>query len=136
MSRKIPTSLRKLVAERASFRCEYCRVGESDSNFAFHIEHIISRQHGGSDHSDNLAYSCSICNWKKGSNIASILEEGGVLIPLFNPRKQNWFDHFAIEDGFIVPKTPAGAVTISLLELNFPDKIIERLELAEAKRWP
>jgi len=136
MSRAIPASLRKFVAERAAFRCEYCRVAEADSNYAYHIEHIISRQHGGSNHPDNLAYSCSICNWKKGSNIASILEEGAIPIPLFNPRKQNWFDHFALENGVVAAKTLIGAATIKLLKLNFPDKIIERRELTQAGRYP
>jgi 5-methylcytosine-specific restriction endonuclease McrA len=93
--------LKKFVAERAAFRCEYCRIAESDSNYAYHLEHIISRQHGGSDDADNLAYSCSICNWKKGSNIATILEKGGPFVPLFNPRTDDWFDHFAIENGAI-----------------------------------
>ena len=136
MSRVIPASLRKLVAERAAFRCEYCHVFESDSNYAYHIEHIISRQHGGSDHPDNLAYACSICNWKKGSNIATILEKGGSFVPLFNPRTDNWFDHFAIENGIVIAKTPVGAATIKLLELNFADKIIERRALMVAGRWP
>lgn len=136
MSRAIPSSVRKFVAERADFRCEYCRVAEADSNYAYHIEHIISRQHGGSDHPDNLAYACSICNWKKGSNIATILEKGGSFIPLFNPRTNNWFDHFAVENGVFAAKTLIGAATIKLLELNFLDKIIERRELARAGRYP
>lgn len=129
-------SLRKFVAERATFRCEYCRIAESDSNYAYHIEHIISRQHGSSSDADNLAYSCSICNWKKGSNIATILEKGGPFVPLFNPRTDDWFEHFAIENGAIVAKTLVGAATVKLLDLNFLDKIIERRELMNAKRWP
>jgi hypothetical protein len=128
--------LRKFVAERAAFRCEYCRIAESDSNYAYHLEHIISRQHGGSDEADNLAYSCSICNWKKGSNIATTLEKGGSFVPLFNPRTDDWFDHFAVENGVIIAKTPIGAATVKLLDLNFLDKIIERRELTIAGRWP
>lgn len=128
--------LRKFVAERAAFRCKYCRIAESDSNYAYHLEHIISRQHGGSDEADNLAYSCSICNWKKGSNIATILEKGGSFVPLFNPRTDDWFDHFAVENGVIIAKTPIGAATAKLLDLNFLDKIIERRELTIAGRWP
>lgn len=116
MRRIISPSLRKLVAERAAFRCEYCRIFESDSNYAYHIEHIISRQHGGSDDPDNLAYACSICNWKKGSNIATLLEKDGPLVPLFNPRTDNWFDNFVIENGIIIAKTMVGAATITLLD--------------------
>lgn len=136
MSRRLPQSLRKFVAERAGFRCEYCRVSEGDSNFAYHIEHIISRQHGGSDHSDNLAWSCSICNWKKGSNISTVLEESDLPIPLFNPRKDKWHDHFQVENGEILPQTLIGAATAKLLGFNTPDNIIERKELVEAGRYP
>ncbi len=136
MSRSIPQSVRKFVAERAGSRCEYCRVAERDSNFTYHIEHIISRQHGGSDHPDNLAWSCSICNWKKGSNIFTILEENGPPIPLFNPRKEDWFAHFGVVDGEITPKTDVGAATAKLLVFNSPDNIIERKELIESGSYP
>ena len=129
-------ALKRWIAERAAFRCEYCLVAEADSNFDYHIEHIISRQHGGSDHSDNLAFACARCNWKKGSNIATLLQMDGPLIPLFNPRKSNWFDHFEIDNGLIVPKTAIGEATIKLLELNALDNIIERRELAEAGNYP
>jgi hypothetical protein len=50
--------------------------------------------------------------------------------------KDNWFDHFAIENGIFTAKTPIGAATIKLLELNVPDKIIERRELMVAGRYP
>lgn len=136
MSRHIPQSVRKFVAERAGHRCEYCRVAASDSNFAYHIEHIIGRQHGGSDDLENLAWSCSICNWKKGSNISTILEENGPPIPLFNPRKENWFEHFKIDEGEILAKTIVGAATIKLLGFNSPDNIIERRELIAAGSYP
>ena len=43
------------IRERAGSRCEYCRDPERLSLTAFHIEHIIARQHGGGDGDDNLA---------------------------------------------------------------------------------
>ena len=136
MSRNIPQSVRKFVAERANYRCEYCRVAAIDSNFAYHIEHIISKKHGGSDHPDNLAWACSICNWKKGSNISTILEENGPPIPLFNPRKDDWFFHFEVDQGEIIAQTEVGAATIKLLSFNSPDNIIERRELMESGNYP
>lgn len=36
----IPNTLRPLVTERAGHRCEYCRIFDLDSYFAFHIDHI------------------------------------------------------------------------------------------------
>ena len=42
MSQYIPEALRKVVAERASYRCEYCQISALDTFFAFHIDHVIS----------------------------------------------------------------------------------------------
>jgi 5-methylcytosine-specific restriction endonuclease McrA len=51
--------LRQFVRERAGHRCEYCRLSqEAEPFFAYHIEHIIARQHGGGDNSENLALAC------------------------------------------------------------------------------
>jgi hypothetical protein len=136
MSQYIPRSLRKIVIARADNRCEYCRVHEFLSGFKFHIEHVIGIQHGGLNSLDNLAYSCSICNWKKGPNISTILEINGPLIPLFNPRKQNWFNHFEANNGKIIPLTIIGEATIKLLELNDFSKIEERLEMSIGGFYP
>lgn len=126
MSYRIPDRLKKLVATRAGFRCEYCRTPESESAYRFHFEHIIALQHGGQTNEANLAYACSCCNWKKGPNLATILAATGLLVRLFHPRKDNWFDHFELQNGMIYAKTDIGDGTIKLLELNQPDTIIER----------
>lgn len=132
MSLQFSSAIRKLVASRADFRCEYCRKPEIVANFSFHIEHIISRQHGGTDRLSNLAFACSWCNWKKGPNIATVLFEEGDLLPLFNPRTQNWNDHFFVEEGVILGRTDIARGTIRLLELNTTELILERTELMEA----
>ena len=129
--------LKKLVAIRAGGRCEYCRVLEYLSNYEFHLEHIIGLQHGGSSLPDNLAHVCSWCNWKKGPNIATILTSGGELIPLFNPRLQNWFDHFSADpSGQVFGESPIGHATIKLLELNHLERIKERIEMMKGGYYP
>jgi 5-methylcytosine-specific restriction endonuclease McrA len=55
MSRAVPNTLRAAVAKRASFRCEYCRVHQTDMVFTFQADHIISRKHGGLTVFENLA---------------------------------------------------------------------------------
>ncbi|MBK9017960.1 MAG: HNH endonuclease [Saprospiraceae bacterium] len=65
MRERIPNIIKKLVANRAGNRCEYCRIPEALANFDFHIEHVVGIQHGVSSSPDNLAYCCSFCNWKK-----------------------------------------------------------------------
>ena len=131
MSSKVSSAIRKFVASRANFRCEYCLKPEIIANFSFHIEHIIGRQHGGSDQLSNLAYACSWCNWKKGPNIATVLQEHGALVPLFHPRKDIWNDHFSVEAGVIIGKTDIAAGTIRVLDMNTLELIMERKILTE-----
>ena len=40
----VDQQLRDAVAERASYRCEYCRMHEDDDVFTFHVEHIIAHR--------------------------------------------------------------------------------------------
>ena len=136
MSKNIPEILRKAVAIRAEYRCEYCRRPEIDSFIRYQSDHIISRKHKGKTSLNNLAHACPLCNNAKGSDIATVLEEDGPLIWLFNPRKNDWFDHFDVEDCQIVPKTDIGAATIELLKLNDANRILERIDLIEAGLFP
>lgn len=130
MSLYIPDALRKLVAKRANFRCEYCRVQAEDSFFPFHIDHIVSLKHGGQTIDENLAYACQICNWNKGSDIATFFTDFTTPIRFFNPRIDIWDDHFNIETtGLISEKTLIGAATIKILDMNQPESIIERCEM-------
>ena len=51
----IDAALRAFVRERAGRRCEYCHLPEANAGrLAFQIEHIIARQHGGTDDPDGL----------------------------------------------------------------------------------
>ena len=43
-------AVRDLVRRRAVNRCEYCRLPQSALPHApFHVEHVVAKQHGGSD---------------------------------------------------------------------------------------
>jgi hypothetical protein len=128
-------ALRRFVRERAGRRCEYCRLHEDDADFlAFHVEHILPKQHGGTDDPESLCYSCSECNWAKGPNLSGTL--GGKLYPLFNPRKQNWTRHFFWEQTILVGKTKTGVVTIQVLNINDPARVMLRENLLFEARFP
>ena len=131
MSRRyISESLRVLVAERAMRRCVYCRLPESRSFFAFHIDHIVSLKHSGATTAENLAFACQICNLNKGSDIATFLENPTEPVRFFNPRKDIWTEHFDVDElGFIEAKTLVGEATIKIFDLNYLDSIIERREM-------
>ena len=126
MSYYISEKVRKLVAKRALFCCEYCLMHEKDAYYTHQIEHIISRKHGGASTIANLAYSCSHCNSNKGTDLSTMLLPNKTLIGLFNPREHLWNKHFEQIDCVFYPKTLVGEATIKVLKLNDVDRIIER----------
>ena len=122
------SATRDSIRQRAGERCEYCRLPQSATPLlGFHIEHIVARQHGGSDNPSNLALACDRCNAYKGPNLTSIDEESGELTPLFNPRTDQWEDHFIIEHGIVVGLTPTGRASVRLLNMNANRRVQLRL---------
>jgi len=137
MSQHISLALRRQIAERAGFRCEYCLVPERFLATVFHVDHVRSLKHGGSTTFHNLAYACPHCNQNKGSDVATFVdEEGEETIRIYNPRKDNWQNHFEQDQGMILAKTPIGKATIGLLEMNQPDRLIFRQALVETGYYP
>jgi hypothetical protein len=123
--------LRQLVRQRAQDRCEYCRIPQAAIPWArFHVEHIRARQHGGSDDFNNLALACRRCNAFKGPNLSAIDPVSNDLANLFNPRQDEWTEHFAIEEFLIAGLTAVGRATAALLKMNDPDRVQLRVELA------
>lgn len=136
MSKLVSGTIRRAVAHRAGYCCEYCLIHEDDVLFSHEIEHIISLKHGGSSELDNLAYSCIYCNRFKGSDIGTYFLPDTTFVRLFNPRTDNWEDHFKHENGQLVPLTPIGRATVKILDLNHFERIIERQILISANRYP
>ena len=131
----LSAELRRQVSSTAENICEYCLIHEDDTFFGCHVDHIISEKHGGLTTADNLAFACSICNLRKGSDIAS-LTSAGILTRLYNPRTDIWSQHFALSDAVIEPLTDIGEVTVSLLQLNTNERVLERQELIEIQSYP
>jgi hypothetical protein len=122
-----------LVRARAGGRCEYCRSHQADEPFfAFQIEHVIPRQHGGGDEDTNLAPACPHCNLHKGPNLAGLDPVDGALTPLFNPRTQRWDEHFAHRGPLIMGRTAVGRTTVRVLKMN--DRM--RVELRASGQAP
>jgi hypothetical protein len=126
--------LRQRVWQRAAQRCEYCQVPAEVALLPFQIDHIIAEKHGGPTIADNLALSCERCNSHKGPNIAGYLD--GRHVPLFNPRQDQWVDHFEWEGPVLMGKTPVGKVTIEVLAINLPYRIALRTALIEEGIFP
>ena len=127
----IPAALRRLVRERAQDRCEYCLIPESVTLASHWIDHIVAEKHGGKTDAENLANSCTLCNQHKGSDLSSIDPETGLIVPLFNPRRDSWSEHFRLTGGRIEPATATGRVTEQLLQFNRANRIAEREQLVQ-----
>lgn len=132
----IPAELRRSVRLRARDCCKYCFIPESMTLAPHEIDHVIAEKHGGPTDADNLALACALCNGFKGSDLASIDAQSGAIVPLFNPRRDRWTEHFRLENGRIEPLTASGRATVRLLQLNHPHRVEERLLLVAAGILP
>ena len=133
MSEGVRPALRRAVRERAYGRCEYCGIPDTESLFPHEPDHIISIKHGGTTNSENLAYACFQCNRAKGSDIASLDPLTGILTPLYNPRTQQWHEHFQFRGAIIEPLTAIGRVTAKLLNLNNTARVSIRENLLSSE---
>lgn len=128
--------MRRSVVLRAENRCEYCLVHQDDAAARHQVDHVISEKHGGATTLENLALSCLLCNRRKASDIGSIDPASGKFGPLFHPREQLWPDHFELRESRIVGRTDVGRITVEFLQLNLPERLLERSELMRAGRYP
>ncbi len=132
----VPVELRALAIVRAQESCEYCLVHANYAVLVHEIDHVIAEKHGGATEADNLAYACAQCNRFKGSDIATFDPQTGQIVALFNPRTQNWQDHFRHDGAVILALSPQGRATERLLQLNQIDRVLLRRELIRAGRYP
>ena len=125
-------AVREFVRKRADNRCEYCGLEQSFVDHApFAVEHIIAKQHRGSDEMSNLALACDRCNAFKGPNIAGLDPQTGNLVPLFNPRMHLWREHFAFAGSLVIGLTPEGRTTVEILNMNATERVQLRAEAQE-----
>lgn len=83
---RVPDQVRHAVEQRAEGHCEYCHAPQVILGYRLHVAHIIHRARDGANDLDNLALSCSTCNFAKGALTAGRDPASGVRSPLFNPR--------------------------------------------------
>ncbi len=127
----IPAALRRLIEERANRLCEYCLLPADITFFPHEIDHVIAEKHGGETNADNLAFTCWRCNRHKGSDLGSFDPDTGAFSFLFNPRTQQWDEHFKFEELQIVGLTSEGRTTARLLQLNSDERLTERQRLRD-----
>ena len=79
---------------------------------AMHIEHINP---AGGDQPENLCLACPNCNLSKAAATGAEDPNTGEDVPLFNPRRHVWDQHFEWEDNYALLRglTPIGRATRS-----------------------
>lgn len=126
---KIAEKLKAKIRRQAKNRCGYCLLPQALNPGQLEIEHILPTAKGGNDEEANLWLACRLCNGYKGVQTEAFDEETNKTVSLFNPRKQNWNEHFEWENERIIGKTDCGRATVKALKFN--NEII----LPVRKRW-
>lgn len=128
-------SLRRLVARRAQGRCEYCRLPQQCTSLPHEMDHIRAKKHRGLKTLANTAWACAQCNRAKGSDASGFDPATDSLLPLFNPRTDDWSEHFEWDGPVLIGSTPIGRATIELLKINRADRIEHRRLLMQRRAF-
>ena len=139
MPRKLPAGIREQVRRRANFLCEYCHTNERWQYVRFTSDHLTPLAEGSAvETPENLALACFHCNRRKSDKQSGVDPVTGQVVPLFNPRVQQWWEHFIWSaDGLrIVPLTAIGRATVELLELNRERVLRIRAADVQVRRHP
>lgn len=131
----IAPSLRQQVTERARGRCEYCLTAQVIV-VEMEVDHVVPESGGGPTATHNLCLTCVVCNGFKLAFQDGIDPETGEQVPLFNPRVDQWEEHFSwSENGtLILGQTAIGRTTIARLRMN-RQRMIEARELWVQAGW-
>jgi hypothetical protein len=128
---EVSKTLDREIRAEAKNRCGYC-LGEQKYILAWlEIEHILPRAKGGTSEKENLWLACPFCNTFKSSNTRGTDPKTKRRVPLFNPRRQRWKNHFEFgsDKAAIIGKTMCGRATVNVLKLN------NELALETRKHW-
>ncbi|HUG68130.1 MAG TPA: HNH endonuclease [Pirellulaceae bacterium] len=129
-------SRRQRVIDRADNCCEYCQLPQQCTSLPHELDHIRSQKLHGPTVLDNLCLACAPCNSAKGPLASGYDPDTNELIRLFNPRADNWDDHFDWNGPTLVGKTPIGRATIDVLNINDTLRVEHRGLLIQSKRFP
>jgi len=114
----IPSALRQSVIARAIGRCEYCGLSQSGQEATFHIDHVVPVAANGPTDFDNLALACVSCSLHKGAREWLVDPKSKAQVRVFNPRTDQWADHFFWDGPQLHAVTATGRATIEGLKLN------------------
>jgi hypothetical protein len=138
-SSKISQNIRDKVKVSAKNRCGYCLAPQRLIMARLEVEHIQPSAKGGKDEEDNLWLACPFCNSHKADKVDGLDSLTKKRETLFNPRTQNWSEHFQWDDSGtkIIGKTATGRATVEALWLDSDTDAIEtRRAWVSVGWWP
>jgi hypothetical protein len=105
----------------------------------FSVDHVMPRHRGGQTTVENLALACQGCNGYKSTKTEASDPQTGALTPIFNPREQQWRDHFAWDASqtLVLGITATGRASVDVLRLNRAGLVnLRRLLIASGEHPP
>lgn len=127
-SSSVSKSLRQKVSQTARFRCGYCLTSQRIVGPLLEIDHLVPVARGGTSEEANLWLACPLCNGAKSDQTEAIDPVTQQTVPIFNPRRNLWTEHFQwIANGAVVEGlTPIGRATVVALKMNQADVVATR----------
>lgn len=124
----ISVELKSKIRRQAKNNCGYCLTPQKIVSIPLEIEHIHPISEGGTDEEENLWLACRNCNGFKHAKTHAIDPNTNIETKLFNPRTQNWNEHFKFSEDKteIIGKTACGRATVFALRLNFEQAVKAR----------
>lgn len=122
MSAYIPERLKARIEESDRQRCCYCLTSEANSGIPMTFDHIHPQSKGGVTSFENVCLACRSCNEYKSDSTEVEDPLTGKVVPLFNPRNQQWAKHFiwSLDATRVEGITAIGRATIVALQMNNP----------------
>jgi hypothetical protein len=117
---RISPQVREFVRLRANDQCEYCLYPSRYPPDPLTVDHIPPLADHGVSEPANLAYCRQGCNGHKYTATSAFDYVTGRDVRLYNPRTQNWADHFEWNEDneILIGVSPVGRTTIERLQLN------------------
>lgn len=132
MSAYIPDGLKSQIQQVDCRRCCYCLTTEANSGIPMTFDHIQPRSKGGVTSFENVCLACRTCNEYKSDSTEAGDPLTGEIVSLFNPRTQQWSEHFAwsLDATKVQGVTAIGRATVAALRMNNPVVVAARYRWA------
>ena len=111
-------------------------LSQAGQEATFHVDHAVPVAAGGETLLENLALACVSCSLRKAARQKVIYPVTGMEVPIYNPRRDTWSQHFRWDGPYLIGLTTTGRATVEALAMNRPIIVAIRQEEAALGRHP